>query len=193
MKTLFCSFIACAALIAGATAQTPNPVPFSLYAGGGIGFPLEPDTAFSQANKMGFSLLGGLGYRFMPALEGMIKGEYNSFPNDLGAGVDGGTVQISMIGAAVRAGLGVPTASFRPFALAGFGAAFTERTEATLEDSLLFPEWERETSVYFDVGGGLEFSLAPKVSAFLMGRYVYISTEGEPTSFLPVILGLKFF
>ncbi|MCB2201320.1 porin family protein [bacterium] len=193
MRSVFVVILALSLVASAGVAQSVAPVPFSIYAGGGVGFPVEPDTAFSQANKMGFGLLAGVGYKFMPMLEGVIKGEYNSFPNDLGGGVEGGEVQINLIGAAVRAGLGVPTASFRPFAMAGFGAAFTKVNEATVADSVLFPETERETSVYFDVGGGLEFSIGPKTTLFAMGRYVYISTEGEPTSYIPVTVGIKIF
>lgn len=193
MKLTFVATLTILLLASCISGQTVAPVPFSLHAGSGVGFPLEPDTAFSQANKMGFGLLAGVGYKFMPMLEGVVKGEYHSFPNDLGSNVEGGTQTITMIGVAARAGLGVPTASFRPFAMVGFGAAMAKRSEATLADSVLFPEFEQETSVYFDVGGGLEFTLGPQAALFVLARYVYISTEGEPTSFIPVTLGLKLF
>ncbi|MBD3404172.1 outer membrane beta-barrel protein [candidate division GN15 bacterium] len=180
-------------LSAGVSAQDMVPVPFSIYAGGGVSFPIEPDTLFTQQTSTGYHGLLGVGYKFMPLLEGVLKAEYNTFSGDLDAGLDGGDWSMILVGIGVRGGLGVPTASYRPFAFGGFGLAWTERDEVLSADTVAVPSFDRETSVYFDVGGGLEFGLAPKVQLFLQGRYVYISTDNEPTSFIPVTLGLKFF
>lgn len=178
-----------------ATAEVSNPVPFSIYAGGGISFPIEPDTGFTQDNKSGPGLMAGIGVKFMPALETVLKVEYHRFPNDLDGNIDGAAWQVWLYGASVKAGVGVPTASVRPFASAGFGVADVKRTEGTSADTgfATIPEIELKTAVYFDVGGGFEWSLTPQVNLFVTGRYVYISTEGEPTSIFPLTIGLKLF
>lgn len=192
-----CSILLLVVLLSAGSvsAQVRNPVPFSVYAGGGLSFPIEPDTGFTQDNKIGPNLMAGIGFKFMPALETILKVEYHQFPNDLPVAVDGATWQIWLYGAAVKAGVGVPTAKVRPFAIAGFGAADVKRTEGTSSDTSFAgaPELEFKTAVYFDVGGGFEWSVTPQVSLFATGRYVYISTEGEPTSIFPLTVGVKIF
>ena len=176
-----------------ACAQDVNPIPFSIRVGGGISFPIEPDRTFSQSHRAGYHILGGVGYSLMPLLEGYVKGEFHSFGEDLEGDVDGGNWEMTLIGLGVQAGLGAPGISFRPYAFGGIGLAWTKLSEGTLNGTTVLPEIESESSVYFDVGAGAEWSFVPQVKAFIQGRYVYISTDQEQTAIFPVTLGLRLF
>jgi opacity protein-like surface antigen len=51
---------------------------------------------------------------------------------------------------------------------------------------------DAESKMMFAAGGGLGFSLTPKVSLWADVRYLSIATEGKATTFMPIAAGLSF-
>ena len=96
--------------------------------------------------------MAGVGYKFMPLLEGILKAEYYRFENDFDGASAAGSWDFTLIGASVRGGIGVPGQRIRPYVTGGVGLAINEREEGRQDSVVVFSAQEQATDVYFDVG-----------------------------------------
>lgn len=179
-----------------ASAQTPSPV--SIYAGGLMSFPSAPDN-FSSSFENGWHAYVGVGMKAMPMLQLVGKAELHTFGQDfdeLGLeDLDGGSARIWMFGADGRFSINVPSFPIKPFLLAGGGFARVSQNEyeGTLATAYNETRPAAETDFYYNFGGGVNLASTPAFSLFAMARYVSIQTEGDPTTYIPITIGLKFF
>ena len=197
MKRLVLSLVMVLGLVAFANAQVPTP--FSVYGGGLLSFPNAP-TAFKDAYKNGFHGMLGVGYKAAPIAQVVGKIEYHHFGFDASqvSGISSGATSVLMYGADLRVGLNLPASPIKPYVLGGVGLARVtfaefEGTDLTLTTAMNDALPEAQNKLYYNFGGGVEFKLAPMASFFAQLRYVRISTDGEPTSYVPLTLGLKLF
>ena len=183
-----------------ASAQTPAPTPFSIYAGGALSLPNSPD-AFKDGFKTGYHGLLGLGFDVAPKFQVIGKVEYHTFQVDFDESMSeysGGTNKMWMFGADAKFNPSLPALPISPYVLGGVGFANIKQSEfegpASLSLSLLneFVS-ESQTELYWNLGVGTELKTSPMFSLFAQARYVSIQTEGESSSFIPISLGLKFF
>lgn len=186
-------------LAMAATVGAQVPVPFSIYGGGLVSIPNAP-TEFKDAYKNGFHGMIGLGYKAAPIAQIVGKAEYHHFGYDLTnvSGLTDGAQSVWMYGADLRLGLNLPAFPIKPYLLAGGGLAhvsFTPfaGTNLSLATALNDVLPEAQNKIYYNIGGGLDFKLAPMFGFFAQVRYVRISTDGDPTSYVPLTLGLKLF
>lgn len=199
-KIIAAALLACALCSMRATpasAQDVNPLPFSIYLGGGVSLPLGPDSTFADVAKPGYNILVGISQKLIPVFDGLFKIEHNVFENDFANEVDGAQWQITLIGGALRARLAGPTTRYKPFLTLGAGIGLSKRTEGRIpsgpNSGVVTEETGRSTSLYYEVGGGIETSLFANVALFVQARYVYINTDDESTTYLPLTAGIKIF
>ena len=138
-----------------------------------------------------------------------LSGDYLKYSLDEGrfrdsyAGVFGGAVdQISVQGG----GLGITSASanakvavmplpvVRPYVTGGVGLAWLSmdetRTSIAGEPGRTFPATTQSGKKSFNVGAGADLDVGIKL--FVEARYVWILTEGQRSTYVPVALGVTF-
>ncbi len=163
-----------------ASAQIPAK-PITIYGSAGISLPSSP-SEFSDSWKMGFHGMGGVGFNIAPKMQLIGKIEYHSFAFDWDkAGLSGSglALQALMFGGDIKFSLAVPAAPTKPFLIGGIGMGKVSFSNISGVD---------ETKVYFEFGGGVDFSS----SMFISARYVSISSSGSSTGFIPFSIGFKF-
>lgn len=173
--------------------------PFSLYVGGLLSLPQEPQ-GFKEGYQNGWHGFAGIGLGATPLFEVVGKVEYHTFAFDFGSNdtFEGGDRNIWMFGADGRFGLGAPLTPVKPFLFGGLGLAkityegFSGPAGPSL-DVLNNSQPEDQDKLYWNLGGGLEFGASPQVTLFVQARYVGIETEGNSSGFIPISLGMKFF
>ncbi len=173
-------------IAASAFAQVPSK-PFSIYVGGGLSFPVSPDSTFKTLYKTGYHGLVGLGFGTMPIMQFVAKAELHSFSADAS---DLGNFTVLMFGADVRFAFGVPAAPIKPFVLGGGGLAHVKVGESTI-GSITIPS-ASENKFYYNIGGGVEFNAGSTLKLFVQARYVGFKADEENYAFIPVSVGLKF-
>lgn len=150
------------------------------YAGGGISFPLKD---LAKNWKTGHHGGIGIGYRLTPGLEGVGRYTYHMFPFSL-PGDTAGIVaaaditqdfEVHEYGIDLRANLATPGLNFRPYGLIGAGLA----------------KMPDETKLFYCVGGGIKFTLFPRINLFIETRYTRISVDDFDISYVPVSAGLN--
>jgi opacity protein-like surface antigen len=185
--------LCCVLLVSCTGSFAQNPVPISIYAGGGISFPLEPDANFASESNSGYNVSVTLGYKVLPMLEFQARVEHTRFGNDVPGEIEDYDWRMTLIGGAVKAGLAAPRMKYRPYVLAGFGAGISKRNEGLVGTIITYPGVAERTDTYYDVGGGIEVPLTSMVTLFAQGRYVYINAQPEAISYLPLTVGIKLF
>ncbi len=198
-----CMYVLVAMFVLTSVASAQNPNPFNLYLGGAISIPNSP-AEFADSYKTGLHGFVGVGYSVMPNLQAIGKIEFNRFPLDLGSDqsflgedITGGHNNMWMFGVDGRYTFSLPSAPIKPFLLGGVGLARISPTqlEGTSDLVASLNEFQPDTQnkVYFNVGAGIELKAGPMWQVFAQVRYVSVATEGDPATFIPVSLGLKFF
>lgn len=149
---------------APATAQT-------LYVHGGAGFPSS--SAFNDFYKPGFNAGIGVGLPITSRVEGVVRGSYDRFSNDLGGSGAfssySGTLNLKLNGAMMNNRV-------QPYALGG-GGIFRLGIEEN---------FETELGVQF--GAGLGVRTSPRINLMIEPNYVLVFNEGENTQYFPVRL-----
>lgn len=147
-----------------ATAQT-------LYVHGGAGFPSS--SAFNDFYKAGFNAGIGVGLPITSQLEGVVRGSYDRFENDLG-----GIGAFSSYSGTLNLKLNGPTMNNRvqPYALGG-GGIFRLGVEESFE-----------TELGAQFGAGLSVRTSPRINLMIEPNYVLVFNEGENTQYFPVRL-----
>jgi opacity protein-like surface antigen len=162
-------------LVAPAQAQARGYVGF----GGGLSIPTGH---FGDTHKMGWlgQVVAGItGPNGM--LGGRIDGMY--IRHSLDAGVEGSRQMLGANGDLVVSP-GSADAKIRPYLLGGIGFF-------NAKDELGTDEGEGETKFAYNIGAGLRFGGGGRMSFFIEGRYLSISTEGDNTNMIPIAIGLR--
>ena len=171
-----------------------------------------PAIAGSQPleDAYGPGLGGGVHLDFgLPGLSLRLSGDYVRYAldetrfRDSYVGVFGGAVsQLSIDGGALsiksasaNAKLAVmPLPIVEPYVTGGIGLAWLNRDETRTSIAGVagrtFPATTQDGKTLFDVGAGADLDLGLKL--FVEARYVWILTEGEKSTYVPVILGVTF-
>lgn len=198
-----CIFVVVALFVLTSVVSAQAPTPISLYVGGAISIPNGPDE-FKDNYKNGYHGFAGLGYKLAPNFQAVGKIELNRFPLDVGSipsfvgeDITGGNNNMLMFGLDGRYSFGLPAAPLKPFIIGGGGLARLSATSlegtSDLIASLNEYQPDSQTKVYFNVGAGVELKAGPMWQLFAQVRYVSVATDGDPASFIPFSLGLKFF
>ncbi len=149
---------------APATAQT-------LYVHGGAGFPSS--SAFNDFYKTGFNAGIGVGLPITSQIEGVVRGSYDRFGNDLGGSGAfssySGTLNLKLNGS-------MTNNRIHPYALAG-GGIFRLGVEENFD-----------TELGAQFGAGLGVRTSPRITLMIEPNYVLVFNEGENTQYFPVRL-----
>lgn len=176
-------------LVAGTTpAQTEKPV--EIYLATGAAYPTND---FNLQYNYGFNGSVGVGLRIANSLRVVPKAEIQTFsidPNYFVDTVSGGNYTAIMTGADLRWFSDLHKWWFDPILLVGGGLAFARVSTLTVGEITYYSH--NETKLYFNIGAGVDMRMTPKISAFITGRYVRISTGGTKTEFFPVSVGMRF-
>lgn len=177
-----------------AFAQVPG-LPFSIYAGGGLDVPSQPDS-FKDQFKTGYHGMVAVGFDWMPTIQLIGKLEMHNLPGDVstvdGTSFDVPDLQMWLFGGDLRGAFGAPGMPAKPFVLAGAGLARLDHDEiGSIGDIEIQTPWEGDTKFYWNIGAGLEFGTTVKL--FAQVRYVRVLTDEDDTSLIPISVGLRFF
>jgi opacity protein-like surface antigen len=108
-------------------------------------------------------------------------------------GVDGGGLGIASFAASGKLTL-VPLPVVRPYLTGGAGLAWLSVEEAKTSiagvPGRTFPSSRQSGKTCLNLGAGVELSLG--VTLFAEARYVWLLSEGETSTFVPVTLGVTF-
>ncbi len=148
-----------------------------LYAGGGFSFPLT-DVSGSWSN--GTHGTAAIGYGLTPGLEGVGRISYHSFPveddPDTASFADTeNDLTVHEYAGEIRAQLTPPGIQLRPYGLVGIG----------------FARLPDKTEFFYCVGGGLKFSVLPRLNLFVEGRYSWVSVKDYSVNYFPVTVGVN--
>lgn len=198
MKTILIVITAILVFSFSVSAQTPSK-PFSIYGYGGLTMVSGPQV-FKDYHKLGMNFGAGIGFKAIPVIEIVLKGEYHPISKDWDyineSGISGGKIKIWAFGADARISSPSLVLPIKPFGFAGFGWAKLKQDDISIDpliDLLPFPTGafiDEQTKPYFNVGGGIEFGSGVKM--FLQAKYMYIKTEGDDLKLIPVSFGVKF-
>lgn len=180
-------------MAASVSAQLSSPI--KLYAGGGLSEHHKPP-AFKTFFNTGWHLTAGVGYNVMPMVELVGNFEYHSFSNNLVIGnlgdVNGGAIKTAMFGLLIKVAPSLPMIPIKPYGLTGIGMAKVTQSDfdwpagiqvGTIDSFERQLHLENQTKFYYSLGGGLTYSLIPKVSLFAEARYSTIQIDGGETVF----------
>lgn len=177
-------------LALSASAQVSSPI--KVYVGGGMSFPQTP-SEFNDNFKTGWHGMAGVSMSVFPRISAMGKIVYHNFSNDLDQ-VDGGELKVTMFGVDARANLGVPTMPISPVLFGGIGFANLKQASYNIawqpEIGMDFT-LEDQTKFYYNIGGGLEWSLMPAISAFAQATWITVSTDGDSAGLWCLTGGVK--
>jgi opacity protein-like surface antigen len=145
----------------------------------------------------------------LPGLSLRLSGDYLTYSLDEGkfrdsyAGVfggaanqisiDGGKLSIKTVSANAKAAV-VPLPVVKPYVTGGVGLAWlsTDETRTSIAGvaGRTFPAATQNGKTSFNVGAGADLDLGLKL--FVEVRYVWIATEGQTSTYVPVTLGVTF-
>lgn len=197
MKTIFTLIIVLLIMSLTVSAQAPSK-PFNVYLNGGLSMVTGPQD-FKDYHKVGLNFGAGIGFKAIPVIEIVLKGEYNLISKDWDfvaglEGISGGKVKILTFGADAKISSPSLILPIKPYGFAGFGFANLKEDEIVIDPlidiAIIIPMYKDQTKTYFNVGGGIEFGTGIKM--FLQAKYMYIKTDGDDLKFIPVSFGIKF-
>jgi opacity protein-like surface antigen len=125
--------------------------------------------------------------RFRDSYAGVFGGAVNQLS------VDGGELGITSITANAKMSV-LPLPIVRPYLTGGVGLAWLSVAEAKTSiagvPGRTFPSSHQDAKTSLNLGAGVDLSLG--VTLFVETRYIWILTEGEKSTFVPVMLGVTF-
>ncbi len=169
-------------------AQDEKPV--EIYLATGAAFPTRD---FDIKYNYGFNGSVGVGFRIADNFRVVTKAEIQTFAFDQSLypdSVTGGNYTAFMTGIDLRLFKNVRHWALDPILLVGGGVAYSSVSALTIGP--VFFDSRSETKFYVNVGAGIDIRLNPKISGFVTGRYVRISTGGTKTEFFPISVGIRF-
>lgn len=142
-------------------------------AGSGFGAP-----EYQDAFDTGWTIRIEPYYDFTPLVRGQFGVAYNSWGGKTFNSVTFEDLKITTyyLGVKIRF---LPRSSIRPYVVANIGAAHLSSVDVSISGGPHQPYWGSTTTAFLDIGGGVEFQVAPKVSFFLDIR---AQGMGEPDS-----------
>jgi hypothetical protein len=172
----------------------------AIYLGAGPSVAVSP-AAFRNDHKTGFHILTGLGYTLNPNAELVGRLELHLVPIDFeerfGSDVDlnGGTLDLLVIGADMKLCTHRVAAPIRPFVLAGGGWSLI--SQSSISSELAFEQYapllmDNQSRFYFNIGVGADLKPTSTLTLFLLARYVELRRDGDSIGFVPLTLGIKF-
>jgi hypothetical protein len=152
------------------------------YAGGGSGTSRYYETyapTYYEAYDTGWTGRIEPYYDFHPLIRGQVGVAYNQWGGSTVNAVrfEDLKVMTYYLGVKIRF---LPNSNFRPYVVADIGAARISGvsiSRAGLPGQIQY--WDSTTTAFFDIGGGVEFKVAPKVSFFVDTR---VQATGKPKS-----------
>ncbi|MDH3892268.1 MAG: outer membrane beta-barrel protein [candidate division Zixibacteria bacterium] len=185
-------------LILATTVSAQLPSPIKVYAGGGLSIQHKPPT-FDGWYKIGWHMTTGVGYSVAPMVELVGSFDYHTFTSDFTKSGDatlgrvgGGDIKAAMFGVNAKVKPSLPMIPIKPYGVAGIGMAKVTQTDfdwppLTKVGTARFWEdvlgLEDQTKFYYRFGGGVIYSLFPKVSLYAEARYTTIQIDGANTVF----------
>jgi len=155
-----------AALVQPAQAQTILPLSFEVR--GGV---VLPQGDFSDGLSTGFTVGGAAHYRIAPMVSLYGGYDYARFNTDSDADFGGADANVTDNGFRVGARFDVPLAGMTGISPWLEGGATFNQTSINLSDSGSSVGVDSDRSVGYEVGAGLAFSVAPKISLTPGVRY----------------------
>jgi|GEM_PF-2959250 len=169
-------------------AQLEKPIEVFIATGGGF-----PTSDFNLRYNFGFNGSVGLGFRVLPKFRIVTKLEYQAFAlddNDFTDSVSGGNYGVFMAGVALRFVHKFPHWPVDPLLLVGGGVSYSSESQVTIGSDVF--DAQTETKPYLNAGIGVALPVSKQISAFVVGRYVRISSGGTKTEFFPITFGIRF-
>jgi opacity protein-like surface antigen len=162
------------AMVRPASAQTV--LPFSFEARGGVALPTGD---FADGASTGWNLGGTVHYRVAPMVSVYAGYEYVSFAVD--SLDDFEDVDVNVIDQGFRAGarFDIPLAGLTRVAPWVEGGATLNQSSLKVSDSSTSVDLKSERKLGFEVGAGLSFAVAPKISVTPGVRYHSHQTKFE--------------
>jgi hypothetical protein len=147
--------------------------------GGGDAGGVSGAPTYDEAYDTGWTARIEPYYDFHPLIRGQVGVAYNQWGGKTFSGVrfEDLKVMTYYVGVKIRF---LPNSKIRPYVVSNIGAAQISGVSvslAGLPGQLQY--WDSSTTAFFDIGGGVEFNIAPKVSFFLDTR---VQATGKPKS-----------
>jgi len=178
--------------------ESPNPLRFYLGAGASI---VAAPEIFRDDHKTGFHLSTILGYSFTDHVEMMGRLEFQFVSIDAEAhfgsdvSLDGGVIDMLMLGTDARLTARKPSAVARPFVFGGGGVSRMSQSDivSDLASEQYAPlEIDPHDGFYYNLGAGVTLKPMPTLTAFILVRYLEIGLDGDNLRFIPVTFGVQF-
>jgi opacity protein-like surface antigen len=173
---------------ASALAREKRPIQFCLATG--VAFPTSD---FNLKYNHGFNGMVAVDAKVANKFRVVPKVEIQTFAIDQNIfedSVNGGNYMAFMSGVDLRFSKDIHGWALDPILLVGGGIAYSSVSTLTI-GSVVYDS-ENEVKFYLNVGGGVGILLSPKITGFVTGRYVRISTSDTKTEFFPIDVGIRF-
>lgn len=174
-----------------------------IFLNGGISSPNKPES-LADHWKTGFNVGGGIGFGLTETLTFVASADYNSFAFDesgflesygfsgYGIRITGGTATIFTLSGNLK--VTFASGSISPYVVGGLGYLNLALSDITISlgnesDKV---SGDSESSLFVQVGVGLDFPLSENSSLFFEGRYGNGFTDNGGTTFFPLKAGIKF-
>ena len=183
-----------------ANANAGLPIPFKVYAGGGVTIP-STMPILEESWKTGFHLNGGLGISMAPKFQMILKTELHKFALDgekanFPSAIEPPDFYAFLIGLEGRLSFGNPITKIKPFLLLGGGVAITSYSvfDAAAFDGTgtTAPTLTDANKFYYNFGVGADLKTISLITIFAQLQLMQIMTENETTQFVPFSIGIKF-
>jgi opacity protein-like surface antigen len=184
LAALFLAALPVAAAGTGGISVSSAAVPMGAGdAGNGAGWVGYDPPAYNDAYEAGVAVRVEPYYDFTPLVRGQFGGAYNVWGGKTFRGVTFGDLKITTyyVGVKIRF---LPNSNIRPYVVADLGAAHISGVDVVGPGvpGGRAQYWGSTTTGFLDIGGGVEFKVAPKVSLFLDIR---AQGTGKPDSKYP--------
>ncbi len=195
------AFATAALLLATAAplhAQQGRPIAIGLS--GGVNLPQDEYSDGAATGAVASGYVGvGLGQRL--SLRGELFWSRSDIDAPLVRDVDGATLpdgftnvsgNVDLVGGIASLVLNLGVGSVQPYVIGGVGyynRRVAQDIEGTIEDFERLRQDDRQ--IGYSGGVGLRFPLLV-FSGYIEARYHHVQTEGSPTSFVPVTIGIVF-
>jgi opacity protein-like surface antigen len=148
--------------------------------GGGDAGGVSGAPTYDEAYDKGWTARIEPYYDFHPLVRGQVGVAYNQWGGKTFSGVrfEDLKVRTYYVGVKIRF---LPNSKIRPYVVSNIGAAQISGVNVSLPNvpGAQLQYWDSTTTAFFDIGGGVEFNIAPNVSFFLDTR---VQATGKPKS-----------
>jgi opacity protein-like surface antigen len=165
--------MAAALMLAPQSAEAQRPV--TVGVGAGLSVPLGD---FSDVNRTGWNVTGGIGFNFPATNVGVrFEGFYNSFEPEQDVLL---ARRVTIAGATANALYHLGGQGMRPYVIGGIGA-YNSRPQGG----------RAETDFGINAGAGVKFGLGT-LNTFVEARLHTVAANPDEYQFVPIIFGIEF-